>query len=294
MTTFHHLLFRRLKAFAESEGIRYIGEFDLATVRKFRATWPDSAISALKKLERLRSFFRFVQESGCLTTNPAAKLKNPKFSQPPTLPFTREEMIEILAACDKYPDNYGRTSQGNSRRLRALVLLLRYSGMRIGDSVTLACDRITGNKMFLYTAKTSVPVWCPLPDFVVEALNACSRTNQKHFFWTGASKPKSTIGDWQRSLKKLFKLAGVKDRHAHRFRDTFAVELLLAGVPLERVSVLLGHSSLKVTEKHYAPWVRARQEQLEADVRRSWSEDPFTFAQTKGTPEAHKKRLVVN
>lgn len=34
----YHLLFRRLKAFAESEGIRYIGEFDLATVRKFRAT----------------------------------------------------------------------------------------------------------------------------------------------------------------------------------------------------------------------------------------------------------------
>jgi hypothetical protein len=39
---------------------------------------------------------------------------------------------------------------------------------------------------------------------------------------------------------------------------------------MERVSVLLGHSSIKVTEKHYSPWVRARQEQLEADVRRTW------------------------
>ena len=39
---------------------------------------------------------------------------------------------------------------------------------------------------------------------------------------------------------------------------------------MERVSVLLGHSSIKVTEKHYSPWVRARQEQLEADVRRNW------------------------
>jgi Protein of unknown function DUF86 len=38
-----------------------------------------------------------------------------------------------------------------------------------------------------------------------------------------------------------------------------------------RVSVLLGHSSIKVTEKYYSPWVRARQEQLEADVRRSWA-----------------------
>ena len=42
-------------------------------------------------------------------------------------------------------------------------------------------------------------------------------------------------------------------------RDTFAVECLLGGVPLERVSVLLGHSSVKVTERHYAPWVQKRQ-----------------------------------
>src|SRR5271167_530941 len=57
---------------------------------------------------------------------------------------------------------------------------------------------------------------------------------------------------------------------AHRFRDTFSVELLLAGVPIERVAILLGHQSVRITEKHYAPWVRARQEQLEADVRRTW------------------------
>lgn len=71
-------------------------------------------------------------------------------------------------------------------------------------------------------------------------------------------------------LKRLLTLAGVPDGHAHRFRDTFSVELLLAGVPIERVSILLGHQSVRITEKHYAPWVRARQEQLEADVRRTW------------------------
>jgi hypothetical protein len=30
---------------------------------------------------------------------------------------------------------------------------------------------------------------------------------------------------------------------------------------MERMSVLLGHSSIKVTERHYSPSVRARQEQ---------------------------------
>jgi hypothetical protein len=48
-----------------------------------------------------------------------------------------------------------------------------------------------------------------------------------------------------------------------------AVDLLLAGVPLERMAILLGHSSVRITEKHYSPWVRERQEQAEADVRRS-------------------------
>jgi hypothetical protein len=37
-------------------------------------------------------------------------------------------------------------------------------------------------------------------------------------------------------------------------QDTFAVEMLLAGVSIDQVSMLLGHSSVKITEKHY-PYV---------------------------------------
>ena len=84
--------------------------------------------------------------------------------------------------------------------------------------------------------------------------------------------------------------AKIPDGHGHRFRDTFAVGLLQAGVPMDRVSALLGHSSIKVTEKHYSPWVRARQEQLEADVRRTW-EAPVP--ETKGTPKVHEKSEAV-
>jgi integrase len=77
-------------------------------------------------------------------------------------------------------------------------------------------------------------------------------------------------------------------------RDTFAVELLFAGVPLERISILLGHSSVKITEKHYAPWVRERQEQAEADVHRTWAQDPVALLESKGTPEVHEKRAALN
>jgi len=280
----YRLLFEQLKAFASNAGFRFLKEFDLTMLRRFRATWPNRNFSARKKLECLRAFFRFAQAGGWIPENPAAKLESPRVSQPPVLPFTREEWVRILAACDVYKDNYGRTGRENARRLRAFVLLLRYSGLRIGDAVALSRDRIADGKLFLYTAKTGTPVYCPLPDFVLTALEAAPRTSGKFFFWTGGSKLKSAVGDWQRSLGKLFELAQVPDGHAHRFRHTFAVELLLAGVPMERVSVLLGHSSVRVTERHYAPWVRARQEQLEADVRRTWAADRGAF---EGTRQVH-------
>jgi integrase len=38
--------------------------------------------------------------------------------------------------------------------------------------------------------------------------------------------------------------------------------------------ILLGHASVKITERHYAPWVKARQEQLEAEVRKMWTDAP--------------------
>ena len=153
-------------------------------------------------------------------------------------------------------------------RLRALVFLLRYSGRRVRDAATLRRNRIQDDKLFFHSAKTGTAVYCPFPPFVMKALDAILANT--YFFWTGLSKSKSAVGDSQRSLKRLLILAGVPDGHAHRFRGMFSAELLLAGVPMERVSILLGHQSVRATEKHYAPWVRAGQEQLEAHVGRTW------------------------
>jgi len=116
--------------------------------------------------------------------------------------------------------------------------------------------------------------YCVLPDVVVKALDATPRSSDHYFFWTGKSTVRSSKGKWQRRLQRLFELAKVTGGHAHRFRDTFAVELLLAGVPLDRVSILLGHSSIRITERHYAPWTRSRQEQIENDLKAAWKTDP--------------------
>ena len=263
------LLEKQLIPYCDSKGYRNLKQLDVAALRQFRATWKDAPISAYKKLERLRSFFKFCHQAGWIKTNPVLQIKPPKVHPSPTLPFTTEEMKKTLDACEKFPVN-GIYGEGNRKRLRALVLLLRYSGLRIRDAITLKRDRLTGNKLFLYTQKTGTPVFVPLPPRVVEELRELN-SDKDFFFWSGNSNPKSAVGNWQRSLRTLFEVAAV-DGHAHRFRDTFAVELLLSGVPLDQVSVLLGHSSTKITEKHYSPWVRARQERLEELVKRSWNQ----------------------
>lgn len=66
-------------------------------------------------------------------------------------------------------------------------------------------------------------------------------------------KPQTARANWSRYFDTVFELAKVKDAHLHRFHDTFAVSLLENGVSIENVSVLLGHSSVRITERHYKP-----------------------------------------
>jgi integrase/recombinase XerD len=276
----YKLLRRQMEDFAKRYGLRVLADFDLSKVSRFRSEWKDGPRSSAKKLERLRAFFRFAQKRKWVPENPALDLKAPKVTLCPTLPFSRDEMLRILAATDQYKEEMPSHGIENGRRIRGLVLLLRYSGMRIGDAVDFNTDQLEGNRLFLYTQKTGVPVNAILPEFVVATLNATPRVTEKFWFWTGNGKLESIVRSWQTRLRRLFKLANIPDGHAHRFRDTFAVELLLAGVPIERVSILLGHQSVRITEKHYAPWVRSRQEQLEADLTSAWSRDPLVLLQS--------------
>jgi len=52
-------LFRQLQDFARNKGIRNVLDLDLTTLDDFRSTWNDGPLSSSKKLERLRSIFKF-------------------------------------------------------------------------------------------------------------------------------------------------------------------------------------------------------------------------------------------
>lgn len=262
------LLERKLLPYCESKGFSRLKDLNVDALRSFRKTWKFSPISAVKRLEYLRGFMRFCEESEWIERNPAKAIKPPKVTQSPTLPFEDEEIKRVMEAADKLAE-WGSFGP----KLKAMVLLLRHSGLRLQDAACLERTRLNGDKLFLYTQKTGTPVYCPLPPEVRKAMTAVVNERPEYFFWDGKSERETTVKSWNRVFQKLFATCDppIIGGHAHRFRDTFAISLLLNSVELANVSILLGHASIKVTERHYAPWIKARQEQLEADVRRTWA-----------------------
>ena len=56
--------------------------------------------------------------------------------------------------------------------------------------------------------------------------------------------------------------------------------------------MLLGHASIKVTEKHYKPWVKTLQDKLEADAMKGWLEPAKPARRRKAVPAHKSKRNV--
>src|SRR5579864_1083804 len=69
---------------------RSVASLSVDEVRLYRETWKLAPISARKKLERLRTFFRFCIENRWTHSNPAKNIKPPIGHHRPTLPVTNE------------------------------------------------------------------------------------------------------------------------------------------------------------------------------------------------------------
>ncbi len=243
-------LFRAWQAYARNRGLTELSSFDQAEMRTWRDSWFCQPGTQIRQLQQLKAFFRHAQQVGWVTRSPMTGIKPPRSRPKPTMPFSREEFQALVAAAAEQPKE------------RALLLLMRFSGLSIRDAVTLRHDAVKGNNLTLRRAKSDELVMLYIPDLVIDALKRIKRRNLVHFFWTGSSLPETAANYWRTRLNLVARDAGVKDFIPHRLRHTFAVECLLAGRAIEDVSTLLGHSSVNTTERHYAQWNLARRNRL--------------------------------
>lgn len=217
-----------------------------------------------KELEHLRFFFRWCCTRKLISENPAAGVRPPRVDSRPTMPYSQDEVSRLLAACDRISSDNPVETGYIRRRARCFVLLLLYSGLRRSDAAVLRRSALgKDNRLTLRTEKTGVRLQVQIPAAVADELRSLPADHPEYFFWSGRSKPATIAGNLWRTIQRLGKLSEI---HAtpHRFRDTFACRLLEKGADIRTVQMLLGHTSVRTTEKHYAPWIEAHQRLLDS------------------------------
>jgi integrase len=265
---------RRLDAFYSGKSKLFVSEITLEGLTEYRANWDELYPSSSTRQQvqtRLRGFLRYCYDARWLDRVP--RLSAIQTDEPPTLPFTAKEYQKILDTVPKAFEDSAR-----AKKVRAIVQLMRYSGLAIRDGVTLQRSELEWDprkKIHRVTTKrqkTGTHVSVPIPADVAAELLGVLNGNPAYFFWsTGTGKEQSAVTNWQHELRHLFRTAGFAEGHPHQLRDTAAVEWLTSGIPLEEVSKLLGHESVKTTEKHYSPWIQGRQDRLDDLVMASWA-----------------------
>jgi site-specific recombinase XerD len=215
-----------------------------------------------KELETIRALFNFCVDREWCVKNPASKVRMPMTEELVTKPFKREEVTKLIAATDQlFSDDPGETGYVR-QRARALVYTLLYSGLRISDVAALERDALSGRHLTLRVLKTGVPQKNEMHPSAADALLKLQARDPRYFFWSGNGDIITCVKNLRRTIYRLGMIAGVK-AHPHRFRDTFATELLSNGVDIRTVQQLLGHRSIRTTEKHYAHWIAAHQQLLD-------------------------------
>jgi integrase len=88
-----------------------------------------------------------------------------------------------------------------------------------------------------------------------------SKVEQSVQFVFISSRSKKPFRDVKEFTIKFFKdlllQAGVKKRGANQLRHTFASQSLTAGINMEWIRKQMGHTSIKMIEKHYGSWINA-------------------------------------
>jgi len=253
-----------LEAFCKEKGIQFTGQITFDDLEELQRSWSGYAITTIyNRTTLLKTLFRFFVRKQYSTLDAEELILPDLRGCEKTKPFDQDEMRAVFAAAESNPKDY------------AMILFLRYSGLRISDAMFAPKGNLHQTRLILRQMKPGQFVAVDLPELVCEALDSFKHLSPSHWFWDGHKTLKYMRQFWYKRLKTVFKRAGIADAHPHMLRDTFAVEHLLSGMEVKNVSELLGHSSVSTTEKHYLYWVLQRQNRLDEQVKKSHAGDPI-------------------
>lgn len=254
------VIYRDLCAALGDRAVESILPSDLAVWRNSRTR---SAGTVRLETQCLRSLFWFAKRMKWSAENPASDLRNPINDSAGAMPFTDGEVERIIAAAGT-PRNL-RTDQNEVSipMCKALVLVLLNTGLRISDVAQLRRSDIRDGYLAIgRTQKTGEALKIRLEPETAKALGNLPG-DAPQFFWSGHGSLKGRCTALGETIAAIGKAAEVNPCHPHRFRDTFASRLLLKGADIRTVSRLLGHRSIRTTERYYGHWVSSHQKLLD-------------------------------
>jgi len=167
-------------------------------------------------------------------------------------------------------------------------LLLRWTGFRGSDAVGLRWEEIDWETREInrLTMKRRKRVVMPIHQELFFSLEI--ERDRRHPEPTDrvllsplTGKPLTRPRLYERMLA-IGRRAGVPNAHPHRFRDTFAVDMLARGASPYDVAKLLG-DTVDTVEKHYAPFVKELRE------RTRWIMENGEGLEITGTKRAQQK-----
>ena len=104
-------------------------------------------------------------------------------------------------------------------RMRAFIVTLRWSGIRIGDAIQLSTHEVSGGKLTLRTERNGKRVSIPMHPELEMALKKIE--SAEFYFWSGNGKVTSAVSGWHRTIERL-----AKDLYSEFMPSDFGIHLL--------------------------------------------------------------------
>jgi integrase/recombinase XerC len=198
--------------------------------------------SISRKINSIKTFFRFLKASGIITSDPAIEIEHPKYEVKPPRILSKIEYRALRDACR------------GDLRIYAIVELFLQTGIRIGELANLTVDDQKGSELHIAAQEGHAERNVPLNKAAKEALDRYLETRgtgsqSKALFITKTGRP-LLIRNIRTAIDRYFRIAGIEGAKVNDLRHTFIAHHLMAGTAITSLSKLVGHKRLSTTERY--------------------------------------------